>query len=210
MKIGGATVLTIAPTKFVIAADIDIEGTLTTVDATIGALRIEDPNVRLAHGSKEESAIADGATGIAVETVPGAPADGAYMSGFKAQDGTALFWDGVQVDASGAQASGAFDKHLSFRVGDGTRSLGTRTAAARAAEPAWDVSGGSLRLNHTVAGASGSAVQYAVRLRVSDEGTFEVLRETTQLAWNDATGAYAPTSTPALEVLQAAVVSAAA
>lgn len=210
MKIGGATILTIAPAKTVISADVDIQGSLTTVDAAIGALRIQDPNVKLAHGTKEETAIADGATGIAIQTVPGAPTDGVYMSGFKASDGSALFWDGTVVDADLAQASGAFDKHLSFRVGDGSRVLGARTSAARSAEPAWDVSGGSVRLNHTVAAADGTAKQFAVRLRVSDDGTFEVLRETTQLAWNDATSAYAATSAPTIDVLQAAVVTAAA
>lgn len=208
MNVGGVTILTIDDSKATIHRDIDILGTLNRVDATINSMRIRDPNIRLAHDARLDTAVGDGATGVAIQTVPGAAVDATYMSGFKKANGTPLFVAGDNsIDVHTAEKSGAFDKHFSFSVGSGAKVLGKRTEVARSSEPSWDAAGGSIRLERTVATGDGIAIQFAIRMRVTDDGSFEVIREATTMTWNAITSQYTKTA-PVFTVLQSAVVGA--
>jgi hypothetical protein len=126
------------------------------------------------------------------------------MSSFVAADGTPLFVDGTGgVDVSKAASSKIFDKGFVHNVGTGAKTLGARSSASRLNEPAWNVSGGAIRIVRIVPapGAPGTLFRYTMVMRVSDEGVIEVIRVKHELTYDSATQSF-EWSSPELTVMQ--------
>ena len=208
--VAGDPVLQVSSSAATIHKDVQIQGTLNTVSGTLNALNVEDPTIRLATTAQQDTDIADGAgVGIQIQTVPAAAADTAFVSAFTADDGTPIFLDDQgAVDTERARGTSLFDKEVVFNVNEGARTGGLRTNASRLDEPSWDIGGGALRLERAIPDVStpGSLVKYEMDLRIADDGTFEVGRIKTSLAWDAGLRQYTPTSPPEFALMKEAII----
>ena len=194
LAIGADDIFKVTPDTMYSAVDIDITGSLNSVEGTLRILQIADPSISLSSSSVVDNNIAGGPTGVSVRTVPASVADIEYMSSFKADDGSALFIDAAtdKVDVPKAVSADIFDHTIAYEVNDGMRKLGARTATSRLDSPAWDVSGSSLRISRCVPDSEtlGNVNLYAMNLRVTDEGNFEVNRFKQVLTWDSGNEVY--------------------
>ena len=207
--VGGEEILTIGRDEFVIHKNLEIHGTLTTIGGTVNELRVEDALIHVATGAESEAQVSSSASGLCIETVPGGRGDVPYMSGYRDDDGSALFValnnDGAEViDANKAAKSEIFHKHFVHHVNGGAQASGQRTTLSRASEPYWEVNGGALRMSRfcPVESAPGTVSHYAVVLRVADTGAFEVARTKTTMTHIAGTNSFA-SSAPEFALLQA-------
>jgi hypothetical protein len=203
-NIAGDSILQAAGDKVTIYKDIDILGTLNNIDGTMGYLNVEDPIVRLARNDVTDTD-ASGSTGIAIETVPGAVGDVAYMERFKAGDGSPLFVSNGAVNVEKATGSKIFDKMVAHSVGQGLQSSGVRSAAARLEGPAWEVQGGSIRLERFTPGAPGDVTRYVMNMRVTDDGSFEISRIKVPMTFDAGVGKHVESGPPQFTVMQQCV-----
>ena len=188
----GSGALEVLQDKIVIRKNVDIVGSIDSVATDSTSLQVEDQVIRLAHSSDPNTAHKDtlleqGRTGLVIDTVPGEYSDDAdYMSRFVTSDGTKLFVDDETdtIDVSKAQDSGLFLKEVAYHLNGGMKMAGEKSPTSRMNEPYWNMSGGALRLSHTVAAAPGRAKTYALAFRIVNNGTVEMVRITKNMVWN--------------------------
>jgi hypothetical protein len=204
MIINNATIMDFNGDLIRIDADVEIAGTLNTIQGSTSTTRVQDPVIEVSTSANTEANVAGSDSGVGIDTVPGAAGDLSYMSSFVAADGTPLFVDGTGgVDVSKAASSKIFDKGFVHNVGTGAKTLGARSSASRLSEPAWNVSGGAIRIVRIVQapGAPGKLFRYTMVMRVSDEGVIEVIRVKHELTYDSATQSFV-WSSPELTVMQ--------
>ena len=184
--------------------DIDILGTMSSVEGTLRIVQIEDPEIKLATTAQVDSNLTTEPTGVTVKTVPCTVSDAEYMSRYRAEDSSALFVDEATdvIDVPKAVSADIFDKTIAYDVNGGMRSAGARSADSRLADPSWNVAGSALRISRVVPDMAnpGMVILYTMNLRVTDEGGFEVNRMKMPLEWDESTGTYFA-SAPELVVL---------
>jgi hypothetical protein len=204
MIIDNATIMDFNGDRIRIDADVEIAGTLNTIQGSTSTTRVQDPVIEVSTGANTEENVVGGDSGVRIDTVPGAAGDLGYMSSFVAADATPLFVDGTgAVNVSKAVSSRIFDKGFVHSVGSGSKSLGARSSASRLNEPAWNVSGGAIRISRIVPdpSAPGKLFRFTMVMRVSDEGVIEVIRVKNELTFDSATEAF-EWSAPELTVMQ--------
>ena len=186
-------VVTMRDDKVTFHVPVEIQGTLNSIDGDQTILNVRDPVIELATKKDTEADIAGGPAGIQIETVPADSSSVPYVARFKAADGSSLFIDGEgNVDVPKAASAGIFDKRIALETNGGAADAGKRTTASRLGEPAWDMAGGQMRLVRFVPDADvhGRVNVYAMVLRVTDEGYFEVGRLKQVLNYDSATCTY--------------------
>lgn len=196
----GSAAVEISADKVVIRKDVELTGTINSISAEQTSLQVQDQILHLAYSDdpatqKRDVLLSQSKTGLTIDTVPGDFAtDADYMRGYKAADGTALFVDDGNsvIDVDKALASGAFSKEIAYHINGGVKSAGARTEVSRLNEPVWNVSGGALRLSHTVPAGDGLAKKFGLKFRITDGGDLEMVRITNNLQWNATDGMYEP------------------
>ena len=210
ISIGNSSAVTMSGDTVTFHVDVDVEGVLNTISGDQTITQVEDPVIQVATDTDTDADLAGEPAGIQIRTVPGDAASVSYMSRFKASDGSALFVDqNGGVDVEKAVASEIFTKGVAWSANGGTRSGGQRTPDSRLSEPAWDIAGGQMRILRYVPDAStnGRVHMYAIIMRVTDAGDFEVSRMKQALDWDTGAGAYAP-GPPEYTILQEAMTTA--
>ena len=179
-------VLSITAGHITILKDLEISGSLNSIDGSVGELRVEDHQIRVATDTEAESEVAQGPSGLYIESVPDTSGDVEMLGAFRTSDGTRMFIsqnsDGIdQVDVDTASSARIFHKGFVHRVNQGERASGGGNTASRANEPYWDVCGGAMHMTRYVPSVSqlGDVYRFAVVLRVTDGGEFEVARTKT-------------------------------
>lgn len=206
--VGDQSALRVEDDSVIIHKDIHIMGTLNSVGGTTTTLQVEDNVVEVASGVDAEAAVSGTPSGLCIESVPGARGDVSHMSAFRAEDGTSLFIASVEdedtVNVSAAVNARIFNKCFVHDVGGGTRQAGRLDTPSRSSEPQWRVGGGSVRISRYVPVDSnpGTIHHYAMAMRVTDEGAFEVSRIKTVLRHRADTTTFIA-SPPEFRVLQA-------
>ena len=186
--------------KVIIRKDVDLVGTLNSIDTNSTTLSVEDQILRLAYTDDPATAHRDSLldfskSGVVIETVPGSYADdGTYMSKFLAPDNSKLFVDddAQTIDITKAKDSGLFTKEVAFYLNSGAKSAGQVSEQSRLTEPYWNVSGGALQLSHVVPAGDGKVKKFALGFRITDNGNMEMCRLTKHLAWDDAQATFVP------------------
>ena len=206
-NIASEPILELVDGKVTIYKDVDILGVLNNIDGTMTYLNIEDPVVRLSRTTATEGDTSSESTGISIETVPATAGDVPYMERFKSSDGSSLFVDQGAVNVEKAAGSKIFDKKVAHVVGQGAKLSGGRSASARLDGPAWEVQGGSIRLERFTPGASGEVTRYVMNMRVTDDGSFEISRIKVPMAFDVSTGKHVESGTPQFSVMQQCLVA---
>lgn len=190
--------------KMVFHVDVDIAGTFNSISGDQTILQVDDPVIQLAAGLDTEADVAGAPTGVQIDTVLADNSSVSYMSRFKASDGSDLFVGGDgTIDVAKAAASGLFVKQVALETNGGAKVAARRDAASRLNEPAWDIAGGPIRLVKAVPdpAVQGRVDVYAMVMRVTDEGYFEVGRLKQDLDYDGATGTFAG-SAPTFSLMQ--------
>lgn len=211
MLIQNDEILRVENDRVAIHRDVDVHGTLNNISGSSATLQVADSTISVATSTPLESGVqgSQTGTGVIVDTVPGSASDVSFISQFKKADGTSIFIDGDgAVDVAKGVSSTLFNKHVVHRVGGGAKLLGQRTPDSRSSGPAWDIQGGALRLRRVVPdpAGGGNATEYAVSMRVSDTGSFEVVQIKILLTYNGTEQKYAR-GTPEVSVLQQGLVA---
>lgn len=193
-QVGGGDIITMRDDKVTFHVDVEIEGAFNSISGDQTILQVEDPVIQLATGLDTEADIVGRPTGIQIDTVPADSSSVAFVSKFKAPDGSALFVDGNgAVDVAKASSSGVFTKQVALATNGGAKAAAQRTADSRLTEPAWEITGGQMKLVHAApdAAVDGRVNVYAMIMRVTDEGYFEVGRLKQEMDYDIGTGTYA-------------------
>lgn len=206
--VGGRETLRIDDDRVTIRSDIHILGTLNSVGGSTTTLHVEDNIVEVASGVDGEHEVSSAPSGMCIESVPAARGDIPHMSAFRTVDGERLFVDRSDdedhVDVSAAINARIFNKQFVHDVMGGSRQAGRLDTTSRSTEPQWRVGGGSLRISRyvPVASSPGTIHHYAMAMRVTDDGSFEVSRIKTILRHRANTTTFIA-SPPEYRVLQA-------
>ena len=207
IAVGDNSIVTMGADKITFHVDVDIDGTLNNIGGDQLITQVEDPVIQIATGADTEADIGAGPVGVQIDTVPSDVSSVNRMSQFTATDGSPLFLDGSgAIDVAKAAASGVFTKQVAWNANGGTRELAQKSAASRLSEPAWDIAGGQVRMLRYVpdAGTPGRVYMYAIIMRVTDAGNFEVSRMKQAMNWDAGAGGFVG-SEPEYAILQEAV-----